>query len=249
MAEIPMFGDDFLWGAATAAYQIEGATREGGRGESVWDRFSATPGKVRNGDSGEIACDFYHRHRDDVALMRDLGLDAFRFSIAWPRVLPEGRGRVNPVGLDFYDRLVDELLAAGIEPFATLFHWDTPQALEDEGGWPVRTTADAFLEYTEAVVDRLGDRVGHWMTHNEPWVCAWLGHALGEHAPGSTSEAAAVAAAHHLLVSHGWAAQAIRRANADARVGISLNLAQAYPASGSPEDEAAAWEVDLGGNR
>src|SRR5919109_1036483 len=214
---------DFLWGAATASYQIEGAAHEDGRGESVWDRFAAVPGKVRNGDSGEIACDFYHRYREDVALMDELGLDAFRFSIAWPRVVPEGRGRVNPAGLDFYDRLVDELLAHEIEPFATLFHWDTPQALEDAGGWPARETAEAFVEYAEAVAARIGDRVRHWITHNEPWVCAWLGHR--------------------------WAAEAIRRAVPGAQVGITLNLAHSYPATDSPEDEAAAWRVDGEGNR
>src|SRR5215217_8763834 len=153
------FPSDFVWGAATASYQIEGATREGGRGESIWDRFSGMPGKVRNGDTGEIACDFYHRFRHDVRLMQELGVDAFRFSISWPRVLPQGRGRINEAGLDFYDRLVDELLANGIEPFATLFHWDSPQALEDDGGWPVRSTAEAFAEYAETVVSRLGDRV------------------------------------------------------------------------------------------
>jgi beta-glucosidase len=247
--DIAAFPDDFRWGAATASYQIEGATSDDGRGESVWDRFAATPGKVRNGDSGEIACDFYHRYRDDIGLMGELRLDAFRFSIAWPRVLPEGRGRVNSAGLDFYDRLVDELLAQGIEPFATLFHWDTPQALEDEGGWPARETAEAFVEYAEVVAEKLGDRVHHWMTHNEPWVYAWIGHARGEHAPGRTSEADAVATAHHLLLSHGWAVQAIRRASADAQVGITLNLAHAYAASESPEDEAAAWHVDGSGNR
>jgi len=243
------FPSDFIWGAATASYQIEGAAFEDGRGESVWDRFSATPGKVRGGDSGAVACDFYHRYPDDVRLMKELGLDAFRFSIAWPRVLPKGRGVVNEKGLDFYDRLVDELLANDIEPFATLFHWDTPQALEDAGGWPVRATAEAFVEYAEAVVARLGDRVRRWMTHNEPWVHAWIGHAWGEHAPGRTSEADAVAAAHHLLLSHGWAMEAIRRAAPDAQVGIVLNLAHAYPASDSPEDEAAAWRVDGEGNR
>jgi beta-glucosidase len=243
------FPHDFVWGAATASFQIEGAARDDGRGESVWDRFAATPGKVHNGDSGEIACDFYHRYRDDVALMSDLGLGAFRFSIAWPRVLPAGRGRINEAGLDFYDRLVDELLAREIEPFATLFHWDTPQALEDEGGWPVRATAEAFVEYTQAVVGRLGDRVRYWTTHNEPWVHAWIGHSWGEHAPGRTSEADAVAAAHHLLLSHGWAVQEIRRAAPDARVGITLNLAHAYPASETPEDEAATWQVDGEGNR
>jgi beta-glucosidase len=243
------FPADFLWGAATAAYQIEGAAHEDGRGESVWDRFGATSGKVRNGDTGEIACDFYHRFREDVALMRELGLDAFRFSIAWPRVLTEGGGTVNEAGLDFYDRLVEELLAHGIEPFATLFHWDTPQALEDGGGWPARATAEAFVDYADTVVARLGDRVRYWTTHNEPWVVAWIGHAWGEHAPGRTSETDAVAAAHHLLLSHGWAVQAIRRAAPDARVGITLNLAHAYPASPSPEDEAAAWQLDGEGNR
>jgi beta-glucosidase len=240
---------DFVWGAATASYQIEGAAREDGRGESVWDRFSATPGKVRGGDTGDVACDFYHRYRDDVRLMRELGLGAFRFSIAWPRVLPAGRGKVNEAGLDFYDRLVDELLANGIEPFVTLFHWDTPQALEDDGGWPARSTATAFVEYAEAVAGRLGDRVRHWMTHNEPWVYAWIGHSWGRHAPGRTSEADAVATAHHLLLSHGWAVEAIRRSAPDAQVGIALNLAHTTPASDTPEDEAAAWRVDGAGNR
>jgi beta-glucosidase len=240
---------DFRWGAATASYQIEGAAHEGGRGESVWDRFCSTPGKVRNGDSGDIACDFFHRYRDDVGLMRELGLDAFRFSIAWPRVLPAGRGPVNEAGLDFYDRLVDELLAHDLEPWATLFHWDTPQVLEDEGGWPARSTAEAFVEYVEVVVARLGDRVRYWITHNEPWVHAWIGHAWGQHAPGRTSESDAVAAAHHLLLSHGWGVEAIRRAVPDAKVGITLNLAHAYPASDTPEDEAAAWRVDGEGNR
>src|SRR4051812_39438705 len=153
------FPPDFRWGAATASYQIEGAAQEDGRGESVWDRFCATPGKVRNGDSGDVACDFYHRYASDVGLMRELGLDAFRFSVAWPRVLPAAGGRVNKAGLDFYDRLVDELLAHEIEPFVTLFHWDTPQALEDEGGWPARSTAEAFVEYVDAITGRLGDRV------------------------------------------------------------------------------------------
>jgi beta-glucosidase len=244
-----MFPADFRWGAATASYQIEGAAQEDGRGESVWDRFSATPGKVRNGETGAIACDFYHRYPDDVALMADLGLDAFRFSIAWPRILPEGRGRVNKAGLDFYDRLVDELLARDIEPFATLFHWDSPQALEDAGGWPARETAEAFAEYAEIVAARLGDRVRHWMTHNEPWVYAWIGHSWGQHAPGRTSEQDAVAAAHHLLLSHGWAVEAVRRAAPGAQVGITLNISPAYPASDTPEDEAAAWQVDGEGNR
>jgi beta-glucosidase len=243
------FPSDFVWGAATASYQIEGAAHEDGRGESVWDRFCATPGKVRGGDNGDVACDFYHRYRDDVKLMKELGVDAFRFSIAWPRVLPQGRGEVNQAGLDFYDRLVDELLANEIEPFVTLFHWDTPQALEDAGGWPVRATAEAFVEYAGVVANRLGDRVRHWITHNEPWVYAWIGHAWGWHAPGRTSEADAVAVAHHLLLSHGWAVEAIRRASPDARVGITLNLAHIYPATNTPEDEAAAYRRDGEDNR
>jgi beta-glucosidase len=243
------FPADFVWGAATAAYQIEGAATEDGRGESVWDRFSATPGKVRNGDTGAVACDFYHRYPEDVALMRELGLDAFRFSIAWPRVIPEGRGSVNVAGLDFYDRLVDELLANGIKPFVTLFHWDTPQALEDIGGWTKRETAELFVEYVDAVAARLGDRVDRWITHNEPWVVSWIGHAWGMHAPGRTSEADAIATSHHLLLSHGWAVEALRRAAPGAEVGISLNLAHVDPVADTPEDVAAAREVDGRENR
>jgi beta-glucosidase len=238
------FPPDFVWGAATASYQIEGAANEDGRGESVWDRFCATPGKVRNGDSGAIACDFYHRYSDDIALMRELGLDAFRFSIAWPRILPEGRGKVNQKGLDFYDRLVDELLASGLTPFVTLFHWDTPQVLEDAGGWPSRDTVDAFAEYVEVVAGKLGDRVGHWITHNEPWVVSWVGHGWGHHAPGRTSDADALATAHHLLLSHGRAVEILRRLSPGSQVGITLNLDFPYPQSQEPEDVRAARWVD-----
>jgi beta-glucosidase len=238
------FPPGFVWGAATAAYQIEGAAREDGRGESIWDRFCATPGKVWNGHDGSVACDFYHRYPEDVALMRGLGIDAFRFSVAWPRVLPEGRGRVNETGLDFYDRLVDELLANGIAPYPTLYHWDLPQALEDSGGWRSRETAAAFAEYAERVVARLGDRVERWVTHNEPWVVAWLGHAWGRHAPGRSSRAEALAAGHHLLLSHALAAEAIRHAARGARVGIVLDLVPVYPATDSPADRAAAAELD-----
>ena len=238
------FPADFVWGAATASYQIEGAANEDGRGESVWDRFCATPGKVRNGDSGAVACDFYHRYSDDIALMRELGLDAFRFSIAWPRILPNGRGAVNEKGLDFYDRLVDELLANGIAPYATLFHWDTPQVLEDEGGWPARSIVDAFEEYVEAVSGRLGDRVGHWITHNEPWVVSWVGHGWGHHAPGRESDSDALATAHHLLLSHGRAVEILRRNSPKSEVGITLNLDNPYAASESPDDIAATRWVD-----
>jgi beta-glucosidase len=241
--------NDFLWGAATASYQVEGAVDEDGRGESIWDRFCATPGKVRAGESGAVACDFYHRYPEDVALMRELGLGAFRFSIAWPRVMPNGRGPVNEAGLDFYDRLVDELLAAGIRPFPTLYHWDLPQALEDEGGWTARSTAEAFVPYAEAVVARLGDRVTDWTTHNEPWVIAWLGYGRGQHAPGRTRDQDAVDAAHHVLLSHGWAAEVIRRDVRDARVGIVLNLEHVDAESDSPDDLDAAREVDGRANR
>ena len=235
---------DFVWGAATASYQIEGAAHEDGRGESVWDRFCATPGKVRNGDDGGIACDFYHRYHDDIALMRELGLDAFRFSIAWPRVLPEGRGRVNEKGLDFYDRLVDELLGSGITPFVTLFHWDTPQVIEDAGGWPSRDTVEAFCEYVEAVAGRLGDRVTRWITHNEPWVVSWVGHAWGHHAPGRKSDPDALATAHHLLLTHGRAVDILRRLSPGSEVGITLNLDHPYPATDDEADAAAARWVD-----
>jgi beta-glucosidase len=235
---------DFVWGAATASYQIEGATNEDGRGESVWDRFCATPGKVRNGDSGAVACDFYHRYHADIALMRELGLDAFRFSIAWPRIVPSGRGTVNTAGLDFYDRLVDELLGNGIAPYVTLFHWDTPQVIEDAGGWPARDTVDAFAGYVQAVAERLGDRVHHWITHNEPWVVSWVGHGWGHHAPGRTSEADALATAHHLLLSHGRAVEILRDASPGSEVGITLNLDNPYPAGPSDEDALAVRWVD-----
>ena len=238
------FPRDFVWGAATASYQIEGAANEDGRGESVWDRFCATPGKVRNGDTGAVACDFYHRYRDDIALMRELGLDAFRFSIAWPRVIPDGRGKVNEQGLDFYDRLVDELLGNGIAPYVTLFHWDTPQAIENAGGWPLRDTVDAFAEYVEAVADRLGDRVGHWITHNEPWVVSWVGHGWGHHAPGRTSDSDALATAHHLLLSHGRAVEILRELSPKSEVGITLNLDMPYPVTEEPGDVRAARWVD-----
>jgi beta-glucosidase len=243
------FPRDFVWGAATASYQVEGAVNEDGRGESVWDRFCATPGKVRNADSGAIACDFYHRYPEDIGLLRELGTNAFRFSVAWPRVLPEGRGRVNARGLDFYDRLVDALLAAEITPFVTFYHWDLPQALEDAGGWPARATVDAFCEYVAAVAGRLGDRVGHWITHNEPWVAAWIGYGWGEHAPGRTSEADALAAAHHLLLSHGRAVEIVRATAPSAEIGITLDLHPVYPASDADDDVAAARHVDGFHNR
>jgi beta-glucosidase len=244
-----VFPPSFTWGTATAAYQIEGAIAEDGRGESIWDRFCATAGKVRNGDSGAVACDFYHRSHDDVALMGELGVGAFRLSVAWPRVVPEGRGEVNQAGLDFYDRLVDDLLAADIKPFVTLYHWDLPQALEDQGGWPVRETVDAFAAYVEAVAGRLGDRVEHWITQNEPRVAAWLGYGWGMHAPGRTSERDALAAAHHLLLSHGRAVEVLRRESPGAQVGITLDVFPVYPASQDESDVEAARHFDGFHNR
>ena len=243
------FPADFVWGAATSAYQIEGAVDADGRGESIWDRFTAKPGTITDGSSGRVACDSYHRYADDVRLMRDLGLKGYRFSIAWPRVLPEGRGRPNEAGLDFYDRLVDDLLASGIEPFATLYHWDLPQPLEDRGGWPLRETAEAFAAYAEVVAARLGDRVRHWITQNEPWVIAWLGYGYGEHAPGRTSEPDAVAAGHHVLLSHALATEALRRDVPGAEVGITIDLIPMHPFSGSNADVDAALLEDAVRNR
>jgi beta-glucosidase len=239
------FPADFVWGAATAAYQIEGAAEEDGRGESIWDRFSHTPGRVLNGDTGDVACDHYHRYRDDVSLMADLGLSAYRLSVSWPRVLPEGTGRPNEAGLDFYDRLVDELLACGIDPFVTLYHWDLPQALEDAGGWPVRATADAFGEFAALMAGRLGDRVGHFATLNEPHIVSDHGYRVGSHAPGRTEPDAALAAAHHLLVAHALGVQAIRALAPRAAAGIVLNFEPKHPATSHPLDlEAAAVKHD-----
>jgi beta-glucosidase len=243
------FPDDFLWGAAVSAYQIEGAVQADGRGESIWDRFSSTPGKVANGDTGAVACDSYHRYREDVRLMQELGLNAFRFSIAWPRIVPDGRGEPNSAGLDFYDRLVDELLAAGIEPFATLYHWDLPQALEERGGWPARETAEAFAEYVDVVSERLGDRVRHWITQCEPWVVSWLGYGMGEHAPGRTSDVDALAAAHHVLLSHGLAAEVLRRRSSEAKVGITIDLVAFHPLTDSQADADAVKRLDGSRNR
>jgi beta-glucosidase len=236
------FPASFVWGAATASYQIEGAAGEDGRGESIWDRFSHTPGNVRNGDTGDVACDHYHRYREDVALLAGLGLKAYRFSVAWPRIQPTGTGRVNPAGLDFYDRLVDELLAHGIAPYATLYHWDLPQALEDAGGWPARSTAEAFADYAAIVAGRLGDRVRSIATINEPWVVADHGYREGAHAPGRRDPAAAVRASHHVLLAHGLAMQAIRAQAPAAEAGIVLNLGPQLPVSGHPFDLEAAAE-------
>ena len=236
------FPPGFRWGAATSAFQIEGATTDDHRGESIWDRFAAMPGRIEDASDGRRACDHYHRWSEDIALMRGLGLDAYRFSIAWPRVLPRGRGQVNPGGLDFYDRLVDGLLAAGLTPFATLYHWDLPQVLQERGGWAERTTVDAFAEYVDAVTRRLGDRIGHWMTINEPWCVAVLGYEQGVHAPGHHDPAQALRAAHHALLAHGRAVPVIRANAPGSEVGIVLNLVPAEAASEAAADrDAARW--------
>ncbi len=247
--ELPDVPAGFVWGAATAAYQIEGAVTEDGRGESIWDTFSRRPGAVVGGSSGAVAADSYHRWRDDVELLDGLGVDAYRFSIAWPRVLPAGAGAVNEPGLDYYDRLVDALCERGIRPFVTLYHWDLPQALEDGGGWRVRGTAERFAEYAAVVAGRLGDRVRDWITLNEPYCSSIVGYAEGRHAPGAVEGHGALAAAHHLLVGHGLAVQALRAASPGARVGITLNLSPAVPASDSAADRAAADRMDLLVNR
>ncbi len=238
------FPTNFIWGAATASYQIEGGWDEDGKGESIWDRFSHTPGRIEDDSSGDVACDHYHRWQEDVALMQSLKLQAYRFSTAWPRILPVGRGAVNHKGLDFYSRLVDNLLAADITPFVTLYHWDLPQALQDEGGWMVRSTAAAFVAYADVVTRALGDRVQHWITHNEPFVAAFIGHQMGEHAPGMRDGGAAIRAAHHLLLSHGQAVSLIRQNSPGAQVGITLNVSWVMPASPSRADREAARRHD-----
>ncbi|WP_213450331.1 GH1 family beta-glucosidase [Rhizomonospora bruguierae] len=240
----------FRWGVATSAYQIEGAVAEDGRTPSIWDTFCRVPGAVAGGDIGDAACDHYHRMPEDVALMRDLAVDTYRFSVAWPRVQPGGRGPANPAGLAFYDRLVDELLGNGIDPWVTLYHWDLPQELEDAGGWPVRETAYRFADYALLVFDRLSDRVRTWTTLNEPWCSAMLGYAYGAHAPGRRDFAASMHAVHHLLLAHGLATQRMRAAApGPVDLGITLNMGTAEPATDSDLDAAAARRSDGLGTR
>jgi beta-glucosidase len=244
------FGEQFLWGVATSSYQIEGAVAEDGRGASIWDTFAATPGKIIDGSSGAVACDHYHRYPEDIALMQDIGVKAYRFSIAWPRIIPAGTGSVNPKGLDFYSRLVDALLEAGITPCVTLFHWDLPQPLQDRGGWGNRDTAFAFADYARVVGERLADRVPIWTTHNEPWCTTFLCHALGLFAPGLRDWRLALQTTHHVLLSHGLAVTALRAVlPPSAQVGISLNVDAPYPASDQPEDRAATVRQDGHFNR
>ena len=238
------FAPSFAWGAAAAAYQIEGSPDADGKGPSIWDTFCRVPGAIAGGDTGDVACDHYRRFRTDVALLAELGVTAYRFSVSWPRVAPDGVGRVNEPGLAFYDALVDELLAHGIRPFATLYHWDLPQALQDRGGWGSRDSVGWFADYADVVARRLGDRVLDWVTVNEPAVVAFVGHAEGRHAPGAREHALALRVAHHLLLAHREAAGAVRAAVPTARVGIALDLRPTAPATPSAEDEAAARRVE-----
>ena len=239
------FDPGFLFGVSTSSYQIEGAASEDGRGPSIWDTFAATPGAVADGDTGAVAADHYHRYRDDVALMDGLGVGAYRFSIAWPRIQPDGSGRIEQRGLDFSRRLIDALLDRGIEPWPTLYHWDLPQPLQDAGGWPARDTAYRFAEYAAVVHEALSDRATRWTTLNEPWSSAFLGHATGRHAPGVRDGAAAVHAAHHLMLAHGLAAEAMP----ESLLGISLNLSHVSPASDAEIDIDAFRRIDGMQNR
>jgi beta-glucosidase len=243
------FPDRFLWGTATSAFQVEGGTDRDGRGPSIWDTFCSTPGRVRDGHDARTAADHRARMAADVELLAALGVDAYRFSIAWPRVQPTGRGRVSHLGLDFYRALADELLAHGIAPVATLYHWDLPQALEDAGGWPSRTTAARFGDYAAIVGEALGDRIRRWTTVNGPWCAAMLGYGSGQHAPGRTDPGAAAAAAHHLLLGHGVAVDALRAAVPDAEVAITLHLHPVVAAGDREEDRDAARRVDGIANR
>ncbi|MEC9052931.1 MAG: family 1 glycosylhydrolase, partial [Actinomycetota bacterium] len=237
-------------GTATASYQVEGASTEDGRGPSIWDTFTARPGAIRDGSDGSVACDSYHRYTEDADLVADAGLDWYRFSVAWPRIVPEGRGRVEQRGLDYYDRLVDALLERGVKPTGTLYHWDLPQPLEDEGGWLERGTAEAFADYAEIVHGRLGDRVGLWATHNEPWCAAYLGYAAGVHAPGRQEGGRAHRAAHHLMLGHALAAERLRAGSQPVDVGIVLNLAPTWPEKPErPEVRDVADGVDAIRNR
>lgn len=235
-----MFPKDFYWGTATAAYQVEGAVREDGRGESIWDRFAHTPGKIKNGDTGDVACDHYHRYREDVALMKSLHMNSYRFSIAWPRIQAEGVGKPNAKGLDFYKRLIDEVLAAKIRPLPTLYHWDLPQALEDRGGWTNRDTAARFADYVDVVARALGDRVSDWILFNEPTAFTNNGYLEGNEAPGRRSILDFLRATHVVNMAQGAGFRALKAASPKARVGTALNMSPAEPATNSPEDRLAA---------
>ncbi len=234
------FPNDFKWGTATAAYQIEGAAREGGRGPSIWDTFSHTPGRVYNGDNGDVACDSYHRYEEDVELMKELGIITYRFSISWSRIIPDGDGEINREGLDYYHRFVDKLLEAGIEPFCTLYHWDLPQALQDVGGWENRRTIDAFVKFSDVMYREFNGKIQSWLTFNEPWCIAFLSNLIGVHAPGNQDLQIALNVAHNLLVAHGKSVSRFRELGIDGKIGIAPNVAWAVPYSKNEADRGAA---------
>ncbi len=241
---MPKFPKDFTWGSATAAYQIEGAWNEDGKGPSIWDVFSHKKGKIKNGDTGDRACDHYHRHREDIEIMKEIGLEAYRFSISWPRILPQGKGTINQPGIDFYSHLVDLLLEAGIRPFVTLYHWDLPQALQKEGGWNNRSSAGWFADYAETVVKHLGDRVEDWITLNEPFIFSSAGYITGDHAPGFRNPWKYFSTVHHALLAHGRALEVIHQGPGDNRAGITLDLRPLYPATDSEKDRYAVTMAD-----
>ena len=239
------FPDGFIWGVSTSAYQVEGAVDEDGRGRSIWDTFTHIPGKIDGGGTGDVACDHYHRWRDDLELMAELGVNAYRFSIAWPRLYPTGSGKLEPRGVAHYDRLIDALLECGIEPIVTLYHWDLPQALQDEGGWLARGTIERFADYARACFDAYGDRVTWWLTINEPWIVGLLGYLHGLHAPGFKDDVRGEATCfHHLLLAHGRGVQELRASGRDGKIGIGLSLAPHYPLTDAPADAEAAWASD-----
>ncbi|WAA11340.1 GH1 family beta-glucosidase [Fervidibacillus albus] len=241
---IIQFPKDFLWGAATASYQVEGAANEDGRKPSIWDTFSRTPGKIKNGDHGDVACDSYHRYEEDIEIMADLGINVYRFSVAWPRVIPDGVGEVNERGLDFYRRFIDKLLDAGIEPILTLYHWDLPQALHDQGGWANRATVDAFVKYAEVLFKEFDGKVKYWLTINEPWCVSFLSNFIGEHAPGNRDLNLALQISHHLLLAHGKTVQRFREIGISGKIGYAPNVEWKEPFSNRKEDiEASRREV------
>ncbi|BER91634.1 GH1 family beta-glucosidase [Atrimonas thermophila] len=244
MGRFAFFPKDFVFGVATSSYQIEGAWNEDGKGESIWDRFTHTPGNIQDGTTGDVACDHYHRFEEDVELMEKLGIDAYRFSIAWTRIFPEGKGRINEKGVKFYQQLIEKLKAAGIKPVITLYHWDLPQALQDIGGWESEETVEAFEEYARFLFKNFGKEVFLWITHNEPWVTAFIGNYEGRHAPGKRNFRVALSVSRNLLLAHGRAVRAFRNEKPKGKIGITLNLSPIYPASGEEKDKKAAQRFD-----
>ncbi|MDZ7672651.1 MAG: GH1 family beta-glucosidase [Halanaerobiales bacterium] len=239
-----IFPKDFIWGAAAASYQIEGAYDQDNKGESIWDRFTHQKGNILNNDTGDIACDHYNRYKQDVQLMKEIGLDSYRFSVSWPRIFPKGKGKINQKGIDFYKRLTDELLKNGIKPTATLYHWDLPQVLQENGGWANRDTVKYYHEYAMKFIEQFEGRIDTWITHNEPWVASFLGHAFGHHAPGIKDFNTALQVLHNILLSHGMVVRSFKEEEIEGKIGITANLGEFQPVSDDKEDLAAAWRQD-----